>query len=192
MNSGVIMGNNKQQQRQDAKAARTSLSESDRKIFNAAVAERLIGLSATAVVIMSYMALGEELDLMQFNEEILQAGKKLAFPVTLEKGRMEAYIPAEEDSWTVGAYGIQTPIPEKSLLINPEDLELIVVPCVAFDTDKMRIGWGGGYYDRYLPRCTKAYKIGVAYEVQRMNKIAAESAWDIALDAVITEKHFYE
>ena len=184
----------KQLQRNSAKAAREFLAERDRESFNLAVSEKLASLPviAAASVILSYMAFETELDLMLFHKEMLRVGKKLAFPVTYEQGRMEAYVPQDDDSWTTGAYGIRTPIPEKSLLVDPNDLDLIVVPCVAFDQDKMRIGWGRGYYDRYLPRCANAYKMGVAYEVQRIEKIEADAAWDIALDAIITESNFYE
>ena len=184
----------KQLQRNSAKAVRKSLSERDRKDFNLAISKKLASLPviASAAVIMSYMAFGVELDLALFHQEMLRAGKKLAFPVTYEQRRMEAYIPQGDDAWMVGTYGIRTPISQKSLLVDPKDISLIVVPCVAFDQNKMRIGWGGGYYDRYLPRCTNAYKIGVAYEVQRIEKIAVDSAWDVTLDVILTERNFYE
>lgn len=185
---------NKQEQRNRAKVARESLSECDREIFNSVVSERLLNLPAvaSASTIMSYMAFGAELNLEAFHEEILRAGKTLAFPVTYGEGRMEAYVPQGDDAWSTGVFGIRTPMPEKSLLIDPKNFDLIIVPCLAFDKDKMRIGWGGGYYDRYLPRCNKAHKIAVAYEVQRVDRVASDPTWDVALDKVVTENKIYE
>lgn len=188
------MGSSKQLQRNYAKAARESLPLSDREYFSLVVSEKLANLPvvASASVIMSYNAFNAELDLAFFHKEMLCAGKTLAFPVTYGQGCMAAYVPRGGEEWKTDAFGIRTPVPESSVLIEPENIDLVVVPCVAFDPYKMRIGWGGGYYDRYLPLCINAYKIGVAFEVQCIEKIALAPAWDIALDSVMTESSFYE
>ena len=55
------------------------------------------------------------------------------------------------DGWEVGAYGIRTPVLERAALIRPEALDLVLVPCTAFDAVCRRVGMGKGYYDRYLP-----------------------------------------
>ena len=52
--------------------------------------------------------------------------------------------------------------------LQPEQLDLVLVPCTAFDAGCYRVGMGKGYYDRYLPYCTRAVKIGIALEVQRV------------------------
>ena len=72
----------------------------------------------------------------------------------------------------------------------PETLDLILVPCTAFDEACRRVGMGKGYYDRYLPRCTGAAVYGVAYEVQKV-EAAAAGPLDIRLDGVITERGIY-
>ncbi|NCB41156.1 MAG: 5-formyltetrahydrofolate cyclo-ligase [Clostridia bacterium] len=181
-------------QRIQAKAARESLSEDNRVRFAYCISKKLTRLPIVTASfnIMSYRAFGAELNLDVFHEEVLRAGKNLAFPVTYGQGHMEAFVPQNGEAWTTGAFGIQSPIPAKALLVDPKALDLIIVPCLAFDLNKMRIGWGGGYYDRYLPRCTNAYKVGVAFEAQRIDKIAIDAAWDFALDAVMTEEAFYE
>ena len=94
------------------------------------------------------------------------------------------------DGWAVGQYGIRAPVPERSTLLQPEQLDLVLVPCTAFDADCYRVGMGKGYYDRYLPRCTRAVKIGIALEVQRVPR-AAVDAHDQRLDAFVTERGSY-
>ena len=95
-----------------------------------------------------------------------------------------------EDGWEAGAYGIRTPILSRAEILPPEALDLILVPCTAFDAACGRVGMGKGYYDRYLPRCTKAAKIGIALEVQRVAHAAVDEH-DQRLDAFITEGGIY-
>ena len=91
------------------------------------------------------------------------------------------------DSWnelpdidlTVGAAIPGTPVPTL-----PYDI--VVVPLLAFDRDCNRLGFGGGWYDRFLAALPNATKVGLAYDLQRTDSISAEPH-DIALDMVVTE-----
>lgn len=65
------------------------------------------------------------------------------------------------------------------------------MPCTAFDADCFRVGMGKGYYDRFLPRCTHAGKIGIAFEAQRVAH-AAVDRHDQRLDAYVTERGIYQ
>ena len=88
-------------------------------------------------------------------------------------------------------YGIRTPILSRSEILLPEALDLVLVPCTAFDADCFRVGMGKGYYDRYLPRCKNAVKIGIAFEVQRVEHAAVDEH-DQRLDAYVTERGIYK
>jgi 5-formyltetrahydrofolate cyclo-ligase len=180
----------KQLQRAMAKKARESLTAAERTEYSRLVCEKLIAHPAlsSASVILSYMAFGSELDLSALHEEMIKKGKTLAFPVPYGDGRMEAYQPCTPEGWTVGVFGIQTPREDASLYIPPEIIDVVLVPCVAFDDACRRIGWGGGYYDRYLPRCRQAFTIGVAFEIQRLGSAAADPTRDVRLNEVITER----
>jgi 5-formyltetrahydrofolate cyclo-ligase len=61
---------------------------------------------------------------------------------------------------------------------------------VAFDGQRRRMGYGGGYYDRYLLKCSKAVKIGIAFEIQRMEELITDS-YDCPMDMIITEENIY-
>ena len=91
----------------------------------------------------------------------------------------------------MGQYGIRTPILSRSEILLPEALDLVLVPCTAFDADCFRVGMGKGYYDRFLPRCTHAEKIGIAFEAQRVAH-AAVDGHDQRLDAYVTERGIYQ
>lgn len=69
---------------------------------------------------------------------------------------------------------------------NPEDLEVIVVPGIAWDRAGYRVGFGGGYFDRLLAAAPGALKVGLAYECQVVESVPRDG-WDMAVDVVVTE-----
>lgn len=139
-----------------------------------------------AKTILSYMARGDELSLRGFHIRAAERGKRLAFPVSRSNGHMEARIPISSKCLRTGLFGIMEPEPACSEFASPEEIDLIIVPCVAFDELGNRLGYGRGYYDRYLPQCTHAVKMMAAFEAQRVSEIIPE-AHDVSLDLIVTE-----
>lgn len=182
----------KYEQRKTGCTARLSLSNQERVAADAALCKQLVSLDAyrRAENILLYAAFGGESDLSAFAKLALEQGKKLAYPVCGEGFALMAAVP-DKDGWETGRYGIRTPILGKSELLAPEQLDLVLVPCTVFDAQCYRVGMGKGYYDRYLPHCVRAVKIGVAYEVQRVECAAVEEH-DQRLDAFVTEKGIYQ
>ena len=91
-----------------------------------------------------------------------------------------------KDPLTINKFGIPEPITNKIVYPN-----ILLVPLVAFDKNFNRIGYGGGFYDRYIKRISKIkkiYKIGLAYNFQKVKKIPTNK-YDIKLDFIITEKY---
>ena len=181
----------KRAQRAFGKAARKALAPAQRAAANAALCRQLWQLRAVqqASTILLYAAFGGEADLAAFAAEAARQGKQLAYPVCGEGYTLTAAAPGP-DGWEVGTYGIRTPILERSALLEPEALDLVLVPCTAFDADCFRVGMGKGYYDRFLPRCTRAAKIGIAWEAQRVAHAAVDEH-DQRLDAFVTERGIY-
>lgn len=83
---------------------------------------------------------------------------------------------------TYGKYGIEEPTAASVL---PDEIDLVIVPAVALDIKGNRLGRGKGYYDRLLPQCPQAYKIGVALECQLLEELPVDP-FDVPLDAVFT------
>lgn len=100
------------------------------------------------------------------------------------------------DKLSANQFGIPEPVFDEQKLINAEDLDCVLVPLVAFDTEGNRLGMGVGYYDytfkflQHVKRPHKPILIGLAYEFQKVENCEAK-AWDIPLDFVITEKNLY-
>ena len=168
----MTIAEEKQAQRTAARAARKALDAPQRAAANAALCRRVLELDAyrAAHTLLLYAAFGGEADLAAVAAEAAWQGKTVAYPV--------------------GQYGIHAPVLERSALLQPEQLDLVLVPCTAFDADCRRVGMGKGYYDRYLPYCTRAVKIGIALEVQRVPRAAVDDH-DQRLDAFITERGIY-
>ncbi len=188
MTGEVFAVEEKHVQRAGCLARREALFPEARATFSAAICRHLIELPAlqTAQVIFSYMAAGSEADLTAFHRWALEQGKMLAFPVSYPQGRMEAYVPEGPESWARGRYGIPAPIPERSTRLDPQELDAVILPCVAFDAAGRRLGHGGGYYDRYLPQCPQALRVLAAFEAQRLDTVAVDTH-DQSAQALVTE-----
>ena len=187
----MTVSEQKQAQRRAGRTARRALSAQARAAANAALCANLWLLDAVqnAQTILLYAAFGSEADLSAFAEKAQAQGKTLAYPVCGEAYSLTAAVPGP-DGWEVGQYGIRTPILSRAEILPPEALDLILVPCTAFDAACGRVGMGKGYYDRYLPRCTRAVKLGIAFEAQRVPHAALDEH-DQRLDAFITEGGIY-
>lgn len=112
-----------------------------------------------------------------------QETKRLCLPTTLSSGDLEIREFNSATKLQRGAYGIYE---SQGDLVDISEIELIIVPGVAFDRENNRLGRGKGYYDKLL-KGSNAYKIGVAYSLQIVDCIPTEQH-DIKMDLIITEK----
>ena len=103
---------------------------------------------------------------------------------------MEALLPSGPDGWKKGMLGITEPDPDTALPVAPDELDLVICPCSAFDESGRRMGMGGGYYDRYLPLCSRAVITAAAFEAQKADFVPTEE-WDIEMERVFTEAKTY-
>lgn len=184
--------NEKRSLRTAALAMRESLPPELRAEYSRAICRRLYEHHALSKAerVMLYAAAGTEPDLTVLAGLLSADGKRLYYPVCCAEGLMYAAAPDSPDAWRTGKYGIAEPDPEHSSLVSPEKLDAVIVPCVAFDAAQRRLGHGGGYYDRFLPLCTRAVKLAAAFEIQRAAAVPIDS-FDVAMDAVATELRIY-
>lgn len=182
----------KNTQRQIALGSRRSLSDQQRSEYSKMISKRLADLSLIheAKNILSYSATYDEADLSYLVSDLQTQDKRFAYPISYKGGIMEAFVPENEDAWETGKFGIKSPIKEKSILVNPSEFDVVIVPCVAFDEGLRRLGHGAGYYDRYLPLCKNAKFICVAFEAQKLDNICVD-AHDTPMDAIVTETQIY-
>lgn len=139
-------------------------------------------------VIMGYLAMaGKEVPVDQAMQTALNMGKTVCVPQILDlDGHMQAVRLVTLKKLAKDMYGIRTP-QEPVEVISPEDIDLILVPGAAFTEHGDRLGKGKGFYDRFLPRCTKGVAMGVANEVQVLPELPTQ-AHDFKIRYLVTEK----
>jgi 5-formyltetrahydrofolate cyclo-ligase len=135
-------------------------------------------------VIGTYSPFGSELDVGKLNRALVYLGAKLCLPTIVDGGMVFKEVGIDTKLIT-NKYGILEP-EDSSMTYEPST---IIIPILAFNPAKYRLGYGGGYYDKYLSQ-HKATKIGVAYDAQKTLE-SFEEPFDIKLDMIITEKSVY-
>ncbi len=161
------------------------------------IAENLFAtqMYQNADMIFAYMAYRSEADTMPVIVHAFAAHKCVAVPRVLisenqqDNGKMVFCRIASLDDCVKGAYGIMEP-KKDCPIVQPNENSLILVPGCAFTRDGLRMGYGGGYYDRYLQLYPKAVAMGYAFEEQIYDAIPSE-AHDRRLDFVVTQKECY-
>lgn len=187
--SEVSAMDEKTKQRLTALTRRGELTLERRAQASAAICRKLTELFELqrAKTIMTYAAISDEVDLSPLHDWLWQQGKRIAFPVTEGQGIMHAVEAKKNTPWRKGRYGIWEPMGQ---VHDPTSIDVVLVPCVAFDAKCHRLGHGGGYYDRYLPACPQAKYIAVAFEAQRMEEVNTD-CHDQTMDLVVTEQAIY-
>ncbi len=194
MNHSSDISTEKRILRKEKIRARESLTEEERVLFSQKICHRITGTPEyrSADIIFIYKWVKGEVKLDDLEDDARRDGKRIVYPLCVSKTEMAAVEPGDgEEAWKdSGSFGIREPDPEKGMLVEPEEIDLIICPCSAFDEHCRRLGMGGGFYDRYLPLCTNAKVIAAAFEVQKADEIPADAS-DCRTDAVITEAACY-
>ncbi len=120
-------------------------------------------------------------------------GQQLFYPVMIEAGgspQLVSVIVDDETEFKINKYGVAEPI--DGIDMFPTEIDLVIVPLLSFDKKGYRVGYGKGYYDRFLKQCRKdCIKIGFSY-FDALDHIADVDKYDIRLDYCITPETVYE
>lgn len=157
-----------------------------------AIAEKLLALPEyrKAKNIYAYMDFSGEVKTEVILKESLRLDKNLWLP-RVNGDIMDFFRVRSKDDFEIGAYGILEPKGESKAGKKEARDGFMVVPGVAFDADKNRIGFGGGYYDKYLELYPELFTAAVAFGFQIVEGVPIE-ANDIRPQKLITEERIYE
>ncbi len=140
--------------------------------------------------IMLYMSFGSEVDTFKLIEYCKELGKSVIVPFCVSKDRrlVPTEIKSIENDLVKNRIGFLEPKKELVEAASTEDIDIIILPGLAFDRGCYRVSYGGGYYDRFLGKLDFSIPtIGLVYDFQLIDVIPAEEH-DIPVDYVITDK----
>ncbi|HJJ31309.1 MAG TPA: 5-formyltetrahydrofolate cyclo-ligase [Methanocorpusculum sp.] len=136
--------------------------------------------------ILAYAAKEPEVETLPYIAKMIAAGKTVAVPIiekethTLRLSRLTSISDLE-----ISTFNVPEPVSAEKP-ISPKDVECVILPMVGFDRKGNRLGYGAGYYDRFLAANPHVKKIGLAYACQEVSAVPAEE-YDIRMDEIITE-----
>ncbi len=167
---------------------RGALPRHERARLSDLVEEALFGLEEVdaARTVLLFYSFGSEVGTGGTTERILSEGKRLLLPYLTGTGAMEAAELRPGDPLEPTAYGPREPA--SRVAVDPAEVDLVVVPGLAFDRYGHRLGYGGGHYDRFLSRMgIGAPRVGVAFAVQIVERLPVEPG-DEPVDIVVTDR----
>jgi 5-formyltetrahydrofolate cyclo-ligase len=189
----IQSANNKDVQRQAAFQKRLRVQTADAKQATQHMMENFLRdvPMKEGAVIAGYWPVHSEIHVLPLMVQLQHKGYACALP---QMGRKNT--PLVFRSWNektpmrVNAYDIKEPDPAKSLVVRPD---ILIVPMLAFDAAGHRLGYGMGFYDttlRQLKAQGPVLAVGIAYDLQKMDKVQTESH-DCVMDMIVTDKKVY-
>jgi len=179
----------KQRLRENFLNTRTALSEAEYFIKSEEIVARLVKqpefVSASTVHCYVSMEERREVNTKELIKKVLAQPKRLAVPVTdFETMRLKSYLLKRFEDLEKNKWGVLEP--REGVQLSPREFDLVIVPMVGGDEDRNRIGYGKGFYDRFLSEVT-CTTIGLSFECCIAESVPAED-FDVPLHKVITEE----
>ena len=150
-----------------------------------------LGEFKEAELIFLYASVRGEFPAERLLGEILKRGKKAAFPRVTADGLMSFYEVGSLEELSEGFMGIREPWGE-ALERKRERADMVVVPGCAFDRDFGRLGYGGGYYDRFLSDSSQTLALAPGYGLQLCREGLPKEKWDVRMDIIVTEEEIWK
>ncbi len=168
---------NKKEIRQKMKKQRANLSSEMVDNYSHQITEKIcqLPLFKLATKIFVYSSMGNEVDTSKLVEIALKNNKLVAYPSTNMTYYTMAFYQVDHPSHLrthqSGQFKLKEPLPHPSAKVIPDQNTLMIVPGLAFDNHFCRIGYGGGFYDKYLERYPRLQTLGVCYDFQMIPSV---------------------
>ncbi len=200
MTSQMEFDQEKEALRRKMKQIRDAIPEESRSEQNKTITNIILNtaLYESAAFILTYVSFGSEVDTTALIQHAIRDGKKVYVPKVLSNGVMDFFQCDDLSRLQPGAMGIPEPEADPCALfpytthISLDSAEncMILVPGLAFDKKLGRLGFGGGFYDRYLSHFRKKMAIGMAFNEQMIDEVPMGQE-DVPVDLVVTPERAY-
>ena len=174
--------------RQHYKKLRKEISYKDKKALDEAICRRLLSLCSYRYsdTVLLYHPLANEIDTTPIFLDAIKRKKKIAFPRCIEDNRMVFHYVESPEDLISGKYGIMEPSPTLPVYCGNSGKTICILPAIVYDKRGYRLGYGKGYYDRFLSAFTGT-KVGLIYSDFIIDKIP-NSKYDLRSDILVSNK----
>lgn len=177
----------KQQLRESARRARDSLPDEEAARYSGVILERLLSLLDGESPVMVYVSKPPEVETHRFIQSLLERGTEVVVPIIQARDcSLRLSYLRDLSSLKVSTFSVPEPIGAE-IPARAEDIPVVVVPVIAFDRTGHRLGYGAGYYDRFLEKNPHLKRIAVAFSCQEVDDLPADEH-DMRMDLIVTEK----
>ena len=179
----------KQRLREERLAAREALSEQERSMLDDRITQKLLATSeyVEATTVLTYVSVSSEVSTRMFIECALRDGKTVAVPRCLPGHCLEFVAIASLEQLVAAPFNLLEPAKElPAVTEDQKNNSICIVPALLVDTKGYRLGYGAGFYDRFLSTYP-GKKICLAYQQNLSQTMLPHTASDVAVDVVITE-----
>ena len=187
----MVLKRQKQEVRQRLLERLLSLTKNEIKRRSNNVEDKLseLPIYKKSKVIMVYYPLCGEVDILSKIRRDL-GSKRFCFPVMdLEAKNLRIFEVANLDGdFVLGPWGVMQPDTRRTKEVSITEIDMVVIPGLAFDKKKNRLGRGAGLYDRFLQNiATPTKKVGIAFEFQILENLPTNLSWDQKVDTIVSE-----
>ena len=138
--------------------------------------------------LFTFINYGKEVVTKNIIKDALKKGKEVAVPYMTGKPHEMVFLEIDGlDNLVENKYGILEPVFNEENIVNSNESTFIIVPALVLDNNKNRMGYGGGFYDKYLSENKYLCSVGVAYDFQIVEKVPTEEN-DVPLDIIVTNR----
>lgn len=176
----------KQALRNQMRMVRGALPQSACEARSAEIRKRLLGLAELegAATVLAFASIRNEVRTGPIIENAWSTKKRVALPRVLGD-ELRLHLVDSQTPLTPGAFSVPEPAVDAAP-IEPDEIDFALIPALALDPRGYRIGYGGGYYDRLIPRLSNACTCAIAYDFQLISEVP-ELPFDVPVDLVITD-----
>ena len=167
---------------------RKLMDKSEKNILDKNLREKLFETEEykNSKVIFVYVSTEEEINTTEIIKRAFVDGKVVTVPKVMKNGEMRALKINSLDELKVGYFNILEP--SESAEDLSDIVDLVIVPGLAFDKENKRLGYGGGFYDRFFEKYKECFKISLCYDYQFVETVYPEK-YDISVDRIISNSY---
>jgi len=170
-----------------AREARAALPDETRRSYSLLICNRVCGLLDGKDPVLVYASKPPEVDTSHLITALLSRNRSVVVPI-IEKETRTLRLSYLRDPLHLSASTFSVPEPiGHEFPADPGQIPVAIVPLIAFDRKGNRLGYGAGYYDRFLSRNAHMFRIGIAFSCQEVDSIPADER-DVCMDVIVTEK----